>query len=61
MALARREARESRYWLRLTIKVGLTNKAELINEARSLADEANEIMLILSSIVNKVRNGQKAV
>lgn len=54
MAIGRREARESRYWLRLI------KKAEIIydynnNELDALAKEAEEIMLILSSIINKTQ------
>ena len=56
MALSRREARESKYWLNLINKTSLTDNQEMKNEMNSLLQEAHELMLILSSIVNKVRN-----
>jgi four helix bundle protein len=56
MAISRREARESKYWLNLINKASLTDKQEMKNEMDSLLQEAHELMLILSSIVNKVRN-----
>ncbi len=56
MAISRREARESKYWLSLIDKAGLTDDREMKNETNFLFQEAHELMLILSSIVNKVRN-----
>ncbi|MEX2115734.1 MAG: four helix bundle protein [Bacteroidota bacterium] len=47
MGIALREARETRYWLRIVVKRG-TPVGELIQEAE-------EIMKILGSIVSKVR------
>jgi len=54
MAIARREARESRYWLRLIVLAGVATAANK-TEFYDLAREAEEILLILSSIVNKAR------
>ena len=56
MAIARREARESRYWLQLINKAGLINDSSLKIELNWLQQEAHELLLILSSIINKVRN-----
>ena len=56
MALARREARESRYWLRLINMASLLADQASKNELERLKKEAEEILLILSSIVNKTRN-----
>lgn len=56
MAISRREARESKYWLTLIKHTGMTESQEMKNENASLLQEAHELMLILSSIVNKVRN-----
>jgi four helix bundle protein len=55
IAIGRREARESRYWLRLLKKAELLPNDDLNKEAEWLIGEAREIMLILSSIVNKVQ------
>ena len=54
MVIARREARESRYWLRLMALAGISTAANK-TEFFDLAREAEEILLILSSIVNKAR------
>jgi len=58
MALARREARESRYWLRLIEMASFLADQAGKNELQRLKKEAEEILLILSSIVNKARNKQ---
>lgn len=55
MAIGRREARETRYWLRLIQRVYLESKPLLKKESDDLITESREIMLILSSIVNKTR------
>lgn len=57
VAIGRRESRESRYWLRLI------NMAEILNinekpELDYLEGEAEEILLILSSIINKSQKKQ---
>ncbi len=51
MAIARREARESKYWLRLIQQVNRLECPELV----TLIGEANELVLILSAIINKVK------
>ena len=55
MAIARREARESKYWLQLIHRIDILNTSDLATEIKWLTGEANELLLILSSIVNKVR------
>jgi len=51
LSISRREARESRYWLRLILKTGLVpGRSE---EITVLIKEAGELTLILSSIINK--------
>jgi len=60
MAIARREARESRYWLKLIKACGMGNKEDIDNGIDPLIQESYELMLILSSIVNKVRTSYKA-
>jgi len=55
MGISRREARESRHWLRL-IQATMSIKTEKVRgEFDSLINEAKEIMLILSAIINKIR------
>ena len=55
MAIGRREARESRYWLRLILSTGFINDPSYTQELFQLSQEAEEIMLILSSIINKTK------
>jgi len=54
MGIARREARESRHWLQLIKKAQLVNNKENEKELDWQIGEAEELMLILSSIINKV-------
>ncbi len=53
MAIGRRESRESKYWLQLIEKTDLINNPSNITELNWLAKEAEELMLILSAIINK--------
>jgi four helix bundle protein len=50
--ICRKEAKESRYWLRL---VDTYERAELENERMELVTEATELMNIFGSILNKTR------
>ena len=49
--IARKESKESAYWLRLIIDV---NSEEFKNEGLTLKQEAEELKRILSSIIEKV-------
>jgi len=49
--IARKESKESAYWLRLIIDV---NSEEFKNEGLTLKQEAEELKKILSSIIEKV-------
>ena len=55
MALGRRESREAKYWLRLINRADLVNNQSNRDELNYLVKEAEEIMLILSSIINKTK------
>ena len=55
MGIARREARESRYWLRLIKHANLFRYQEDEIKFNWLIKEAEEIMLILSSIINNTK------
>jgi four helix bundle protein len=52
LGIARREARESKYWLKLINNVGLSSDKELLDY---LIKASTELLLILSSIINKTR------
>lgn len=55
LEIALKEARETRYWLKLIIG------AELIEETRliPMLNEVNEIIKIIASIIVKTKNNQK--
>lgn len=58
IGIGRREARESRYWLRLIKKAELVIDKDMQKENDWLINEAREIMLILSSIINKIQSNK---
>lgn len=59
VTIARKEARETNYWLRLVRKAGLTQTGEAKEELNELIQEADELKRILSAIVNKAKdNGE---
>jgi len=53
--IARKEARETRYWLRLIEKAELIHNVNNKRELGKLIKESYELMKILSSIANKAR------
>jgi four helix bundle protein len=53
-AIALREAREARYWLRMFLAVGA-----FVNELRPLAMEAGEFVAMLTTSVKKLRKHRK--
>ncbi len=57
--ISRKEARESRYWLRLIRATGLVS-ADCDEEALALIQESDEIRRILSSIVKNIQGGMAA-
>ncbi|MDP8298843.1 MAG: four helix bundle protein [Candidatus Tantalella remota] len=54
MGIARREARESRHWLNLIKRTQILPDLKKVCELDQLINEAKELMLIISSIINKV-------
>ncbi|PJA01467.1 four helix bundle protein, partial [bacterium (Candidatus Gribaldobacteria) CG_4_10_14_0_2_um_filter_41_16] len=52
LGICKKESKETRHWLRMVAKA----TPELKNEARKHWQEANELNLIFSSIVNKSRS-----
>ena len=54
--ICKKEAKESRYWLRL-IEVG--NNQELINEQQYLIGEATELMKIFGAMIEKSTKNKK--
>ncbi len=55
IATCRKEAKETKYWLRMVIIAC----PKLIDEAQQHKREAQELNLIFSSIVNKAKKGKK--
>jgi four helix bundle protein len=53
MAIARKEARESRYWLRTILAAGFVSASQ-IDEVNVLIREAGELVKILSAIIQKL-------
>lgn len=53
--ISRKEARETRYWLRLIQKAELINNPSNKQELKKLIQEVYELMKILSSIANKAK------
>ncbi|MFC1571777.1 four helix bundle protein [Candidatus Margulisiibacteriota bacterium] len=51
--IAKREAAETRYWLRMIIDSKLLNNENNIKEAQALLGECSELVKILSSILQK--------
>lgn len=57
ISIAKKEAHETRYWLKTLIEI-LEND-QLRKEAEELYQEAKELHLILNAIVNKINNKNK--
>jgi len=55
VTIARKEARETRYWLRLINKAELMHHKGNVEELESLLKESLEIMRVLSAIINKAK------
>jgi four helix bundle protein len=55
MGIARREARETRFWLILIKELIPIDEVYVREELEWQINEAKELMLILSSIINKTR------
>ncbi len=53
ISISRKEARETRYWLKLTINSELLRSPTNIEETESLIEESTEIIKILSSIIKQ--------
>lgn len=54
LGICKKESKESKHWLRMTSNA----VQELKEDARKLWQEANELNLIFSAIVNKSRQGK---
>ena len=59
MGISRREARESKHWLRLIQAVGTISEEKQLTELNRLLQESSEILLILSAIISKVKDKSK--
>lgn len=58
LKISRKEARESRYWLRL---IDTGEKKDVENERQKLIQEATELVSILSSILHKSKKAKETV
>jgi four helix bundle protein len=56
VGIARKESRESRYWLKLIKQVSLVSGEPSEKELEWLLNESDELRLILSSIIKNSRN-----
>lgn len=57
LGIAKKEAKESKHWLRMIVRAELIMK----NEATPLWKEANELQLIFISIINKSRSNKNKI
>ena len=57
MGISRKEAQETRYWLDLLKRANLIGNQQNKENLQSLYSESDQIARILSSIINKARNG----
>jgi len=55
IGIARKEVKESKYWLQLIKEVGSFNGKDMSAELECLIGESDELRLIFSSIINKAR------
>jgi len=55
MTIARNEAKETRFWLRLIIDSGLLKDKNDVDKATKLLSECAELIKILSSIIEKFK------
>ncbi len=53
LSLCLKEAKETRYWLNITIKTNILQSEISLKEAKSLLQEAHELASIFASIINK--------
>ena len=54
MTIARNEAKETKYWLRLMIDSGLLKSENIITKAKVLLAECEQLCKILSAIIIKI-------
>lgn len=55
MVIAKKEAAETIYWLRIIIEAGIINNDKNITQAKELVDECNQLLKILGSIIIKIK------
>ncbi len=59
VVIARKEARETRYWLKLIKKADLIKAQDQIKGLDQLVRESHELVLILSAIISKTKEGKE--
>ncbi len=58
LSIASKEARETKYWIELLIETGYLNKRD--SYTKSLLDENNELIKILTSIIKTTQENRNA-
>jgi len=58
VTIARKEARETRYWLNLIKKAELVHNQNNLKELAEIIQEAHEIVLVLSTIISRTRENK---
>ncbi len=58
VVIARKEARETRYWLKLIKKAGLIQSQNHLKALEVLIGESHEIVLVLSAIISKTKEAK---
>jgi len=60
LAISRREARESKHWLRLIQATGIVKEPSVERELEALIQESSELLLILSAIIKNTQKSSKS-
>ena len=55
MTIARNEAKETKYWLRLLLDSEIMHNEKNILKAKSLISECDQLIRIISSIIEKIK------
>jgi len=61
VTIARKESRETWYWLKLICKAELVQNKSNQEELLALIDEAYELMKVLSAIINKAKEKKTVI
>lgn len=59
LVISKKEAAETVYWFKLIVDAGLLKTEDNIQKAKELLDEAEQLVKILGSIINKISENDK--